>query len=101
MRSEGSWFKASRANHLQNPISKKPITKKKAGRMVQSVSPQFKLQHCNKKNKTMLNIENMKGNIANTSIESSCQFHSRIRNFIILCIYNNLFTCKSQMTKVK
>jgi hypothetical protein len=34
---------------LQDPISKKPITKKRAGGVAQGVDPEFKLQYCKKK----------------------------------------------------
>jgi hypothetical protein len=37
------------ANSLRDPISKKTITKKRAGGVAQGVGPEFKPQYCHKR----------------------------------------------------
>jgi hypothetical protein len=41
------WFKASLGK--QDPILKKPNTKKRAGGVAQGIGPEFKPQYCKKK----------------------------------------------------
>jgi hypothetical protein len=47
---EDNGSKPAQANRSQDPISKKPITKR-AGGVAQGVGPQFKPQYCQKKKK--------------------------------------------------
>jgi hypothetical protein len=45
-------LKPAQANSSQDPISKKPITNKRADEVVQGVGPEFKPQYCKKKKKS-------------------------------------------------
>jgi hypothetical protein len=46
---ENHGLKPAPTNSLQDPISKKTITKKRAGVVVQGVGPELKPQYCKKK----------------------------------------------------